>query len=198
MLRRGLLSNHAALRSPLSPRWLWTPSSLAVRLQVQISPLTGVSRKYASTFRAINELETNLDTALHAVASQAKTVRTSSLSSEPAVLLRDYQQEAISKCLSALDDGLTRIGVSSPTGSGKTTVFMHLIPAVCGDGGVLSVGRQNQAVNALPGPKGKALVLVSGIELAGQTEAAARRILGPEWNVEVEQGSRKVSGRADV
>lgn len=108
---------------------------------------------------------------------------------KPSVRLRDYQHDAIAACLSAFDRGLTRIGVSSPTGSGKTTMFMHLIPAVC--------GREDEGTGIVM-PRGKALVLVSGIELASQTELAARRVLGPEWRVEVEQGNRKASGRADV
>jgi hypothetical protein len=37
--------------------------------------------------------------------------------------LRPYQVEAIHACMSALDRGETRIGVSSPTGSGKTVML---------------------------------------------------------------------------
>jgi hypothetical protein len=37
--------------------------------------------------------------------------------------LRPYQMEAIEACVSALDRGVLRIGVSSPTGSGKTVML---------------------------------------------------------------------------
>ncbi|KAL7419799.1 putative ATP-dependent helicase IRC3 [Cryptotrichosporon argae] len=42
------------------------------------------------------------------------------------------------------------------------------------------------------------LILVGSVELANQAEAAARRILGDGWTVEVEQSKRVASGRADV
>ncbi len=37
--------------------------------------------------------------------------------------LRPYQEECVQECLQALQAGYTRIGVSSPTGSGKTTIL---------------------------------------------------------------------------
>lgn len=37
--------------------------------------------------------------------------------------LRPYQKECIAECLYALQQGYSRIGVSSPTGSGKTTIL---------------------------------------------------------------------------
>jgi len=37
--------------------------------------------------------------------------------------LRPYQVEVIHACMSALDRGVDRIGVSSPTGSGKTVML---------------------------------------------------------------------------
>ena len=67
----------------------------------------------------------------------------------PLVVLRPYQEAAITSCLEALSAGLTRIGVSSPTGSGKTTMFMSLIPKV-GNG------------------SGRSLILVSSVDLASQ------------------------------
>ena len=39
------------------------------------------------------------------------------------IVLRDYQEECVQACLSTIKGGITRIGVSSPTGSGKTTIF---------------------------------------------------------------------------
>lgn len=100
-------------------------------------------------------------------------------------ILRDYQEDAIQKCLEALSSGLTRIGVSSPTASGKTTMFMHLIPRV-------------QSIHEPQGDRGRTLILVGSVELANQAEGAARRLLGPEWSVEVEQASRRASGQADM
>lgn len=44
--------------------------------------------------------------------------------------LRDYQTDGIQAVLKALDDGLGCIGVSAPTGSGKTTMFTMLIPLI--------------------------------------------------------------------
>lgn len=82
-------------------------------------------------------------------------------------------------------------------------MFMHLIPAVCGGGiGDIEAGNvdfiSEERYDKGSGGKGKALILVSGIELASQTELAAKRILGDGWSVEVEQGNRSATGRADV
>jgi ATP-dependent helicase IRC3 len=74
------------------------------------------------------------------------------------------------------------MGVSLPTGSGKTTIFMSLIPRI-----VEREGRRKQT-----------LILVNAIELATQAEAAARRLLSGDWSVEMEQGNNKASGLADV
>jgi ATP-dependent helicase IRC3 len=46
--------------------------------------------------------------------------------------------------------------------------------------------------------KGKVLIIVSSVELALQTEAAAKRLLGEGWTIEVEQGRHVSSGIADV
>jgi ATP-dependent helicase IRC3 len=48
--------------------------------------------------------------------------------SSQTVQLRPYQFRVIDACLNAIRrDGLTRIGVSAPTGSGKTIIFIKLI-----------------------------------------------------------------------
>nr|XP_019050135.1 hypothetical protein I302_00556 [Kwoniella bestiolae CBS 10118]OCF29065.1 hypothetical protein I302_00556 [Kwoniella bestiolae CBS 10118] len=107
------------------------------------------------------------------------------------ITLRPYQAHAIQACLEALSSGLTRIGVSSPTGSGKTTMFMHLIPLV------KSYNLSENQWDSRDG-RGKTLIVVGSVELANQSELAARRILGKDWTVEVEQSKRTASGRADV
>lgn len=46
--------------------------------------------------------------------------------------------------------------------------------------------------------KESVLVVVSSVELVRQAEGAAKRLLGPEYSVEVEQSLRLASGMADV
>jgi len=113
--------------------------------------------------------------------SESKVLIVEEESATSSVILRPYQEAAITSCLEALSTGLTRIGVSSPTGSGKTTMFMSLIPKV-----------PNQ------GERIRTLILVSSVDLASQAEGAARRMLGPGYRIEVEQGKRMASGTADV
>ncbi|KAF8922613.1 P-loop containing nucleoside triphosphate hydrolase protein [Mucidula mucida] len=91
------------------------------------------------------------------------------------IVLRPYQEQCLVSCTDALRDGLTRIGVSLPTGSGKTTVFISLLEKL-----------------AKPAPHAKrALIIVNSIELARQS--------AEQWSVEIEQGVKhKASGSADV
>ncbi|XP_006454300.1 hypothetical protein AGABI2DRAFT_114052 [Agaricus bisporus var. bisporus H97] len=100
------------------------------------------------------------------------------------IVLRPYQHECIHSCLDALSSGCTRIGVSLPTGSGKTTVFLSLlsqIPAPLTD------------TNAT-----RSLVVVNSIELARQSAEQAARLF-PHWSVEIEQGTKhNASGMADL
>ncbi|ODO09276.1 hypothetical protein I350_02876 [Cryptococcus amylolentus CBS 6273] len=116
-------------------------------------------------------------------------------SSSSSLVLRPYQEHAISSCLSALERGLRRIGVSSPTGSGKTTMFMSLIPQVPF---YRSKGKGKARVEDGEGKRKQTLIVVSSVELAEQAEAAAKRLLGPGWTVEVEQARRSATGLADV
>ncbi|KAF9044602.1 P-loop containing nucleoside triphosphate hydrolase protein [Hymenopellis radicata] len=98
------------------------------------------------------------------------------------IVLRPYQEQCLVSCTDALRDGLTRIGVSLPTGSGKTTVFISLLAKL-----------------AKPAPHAKrALIIVNSIELARQSAEQVERLF-PEWSVEIEQGVKhKASGSADV
>lgn len=100
------------------------------------------------------------------------------------VVLRSYQNECIQSCLEALASGITRIGVSLPTGSGKTTVFLSLL-------------------SQIPSPPSnpnatRSLVIVNSIELARQSAEQAARLF-PKWSVEIEQGTKHcATGLADV
>lgn len=120
----------------------------------------------------------------------AAQVGESSSSSSP-IILRPYQESAIDACLSAIAAGKTRIGVSSPTGSGKTTMFMNLIPR-------FPTLKHRSRRKAKEHQGGSVLIVVSSVELAAQAEGAARKLLGPAWSVEVEQSSRSASGIADM
>lgn len=104
------------------------------------------------------------------------------LSLPPAIQLRPYQEECIQECLAAIESGVTRIGVSSPTGSGKTTIFTHLIDRIPSRG--------------LEGTR--VIVIVNSIELALQAANAIHAAF-PDKSVEIEQGSKfKATGLADV
>lgn len=100
------------------------------------------------------------------------------------VVLRPYQESCLDACTAALDSGATRIGVSLPTGSGKTTVFISLLSRI------LPPAKNPKAT--------RSLIVVNSIELARQSAAQAEALF-PDWVVEIEQGVKhKASGLADV
>ena len=87
-------------------------------------------------------------------------------------------------CVDALKKGTSRLGVSLPTGSGKTTVFISLLS---------KIKPPSQSKDAQ-----KALIIVNNIELARQSAEQVARLF-PKWSVEIEQGVKhKASGLADV
>jgi ATP-dependent helicase IRC3 len=100
------------------------------------------------------------------------------------VVLRPYQESCLDACTSALQAGASRIGVSLPTGSGKTTVFIALLSRI------LPPTRNPKAT--------RSLIIVNSIELARQSAAQAQTLL-PEWDIEIEQGIKhKASGLSDM
>ncbi|KAG1825879.1 P-loop containing nucleoside triphosphate hydrolase protein [Suillus subaureus] len=100
------------------------------------------------------------------------------------VKLRPYQESCLEACRNALQAGATRIGVSLPTGAGKTTVFISLLAQISPPSHSPSTSR--------------ALIIVNSIELARQAAAQAAAQF-PQWHVEIEQGVKhKASGNADV
>ncbi|KAG2044903.1 P-loop containing nucleoside triphosphate hydrolase protein [Suillus americanus] len=100
------------------------------------------------------------------------------------VKLRPYQESCLEACKNALQAGETRIGVSLPTGAGKTTVFISLLAQISPPCHSPSTSRS--------------LIIVNSIELARQAAAQAAAQF-PQWRVEIEQGVKhKASGNADV
>jgi ATP-dependent helicase IRC3 len=112
-----------------------------------------------------------------------RQANTSTLSTETALQLRDYQESCIDACLNALKRGVTRIGVSMPTGSGKTTVFVSLLHKI--------------PLNETRPAAKNTLIIVNSIELATQAANQVKRMF-PETTVEIEQGKNNASGLADV
>lgn len=100
------------------------------------------------------------------------------------ILLRPYQEQCLDACIDALDAGSTRIGVSLPTGSGKTTVFVSLLSR-------LSSPSVSQDAT-------RSIIIVNSVELARQSAEQVTRLF-PHWQVEIEQGAKhQASGLADV
>jgi ATP-dependent helicase IRC3 len=98
------------------------------------------------------------------------------------VNLRPYQESCIRSCLDALENGCSRIGVSLPTGSGKTTVFLSLL----------------SRLPPLNIRATRSLIIVNSIQLARQTAEQARKLI-PHLAVEIEQGIRyQATGLADL
>jgi hypothetical protein len=129
--------------------------------------------------------------------------------------LRPYQQACVDAVLSELDRGdFTRLGVSAPTGSGKTAIFTSLIGQIPPrrHPGLLEGGHGQVEARQV-------LVVVNSIQLASQTAEAIQRAY-PDWvrfalpptpsftahtfpppllqTVEVEQGKSSATGLADV
>ena len=99
------------------------------------------------------------------------------------IVLRDYQEEALNRCITAINQGCNRIGVSLATGGGKTVVFSKLID-------------QLRKVNMTP--HFRALVLVHRRELAFQASTTIQKLI-PELDVQLEMGSHECDvGQADV
>ena len=98
-------------------------------------------------------------------------------------ILRPYQDICLKACLDAHSSGVSRVGVSLPTGAGKTAIFISLLS---------SLEPRKDRPDAT-----RSLVIVNSIELAKQAAAQAKH-LRPDWVVEIEQGKHKASGNADL
>ncbi|KAF8898798.1 P-loop containing nucleoside triphosphate hydrolase protein [Infundibulicybe gibba] len=99
-----------------------------------------------------------------------------------AITLRPYQERCIDACIEALALGPTRLGVSLPTGSGKTTVFISLLSRIPPHDSLAT----------------RSLIIVNSIELARQSAQQVKQLY-PKWSVEIEQGAKhQATGQADV
>src|ERR1700690_1434291 len=108
-----------------------------------------------------------------ALAQRTNLSRCISTTSVSPIVLRPYQESCLDACTAALHAGASRIGVSLPTGSGKTTVFISLLSRI---------------LPPAESPKAnRSLIIVNSIELARQSAAQAEVLL-PEWDIEIEQG----------
>ncbi|KAE9408139.1 P-loop containing nucleoside triphosphate hydrolase protein [Gymnopus androsaceus JB14] len=98
------------------------------------------------------------------------------------ITLRPYQEQCLQACEDALKAGSTRIGVSLPTGAGKTVVFVSLLSRISSSSPDAS----------------RSLIIVNSIELARQSAEQVARLF-PSWSVQIEQGVKhQASGTADV
>jgi ATP-dependent helicase IRC3 len=119
----------------------------------------------------------------HLLVSYSFTTQ-ASLRQSSQLSLRPYQEHCLKACLDAHCSGASRIGVSMPTGAGKTAVFISLLSR-------LDPRKDHPDAT-------KSLVIVNSIELAKQAAAQARQ-QRPDWTVEIEQGGKhKASGDADL
>ena len=112
----------------------------------------------------------------------SRLIATSAKDAQPLVLL-PYQESCLNVCLQALADRPRNIGVSLPTGSGKTAVFLSLLA-------------KQRPPDARPEAR-QALILVNSVETLEQAEAHARRQF-PELTIEVEQRKQVATGLADM
>jgi ATP-dependent helicase IRC3 len=95
--------------------------------------------------------------------------------------LREYQQKAVDAFMEARERGLTRIGLSAPTGAGKTVVFAAIIRQE------LSKYRRK-----------KALVVVNSEELAEQANEKILNEFEERVQIGFERGTSRAPGRSHV
>lgn len=100
--------------------------------------------------------------------------------SRTAVTLRNYQEECIQSCLSAIKEGKKRMAISLATGSGKTVIFTHLIERI-----------------AASESRTQTIILVHRRELVEQAANHCRATY-PQLTIEIEMGAHHATGTADV
>lgn len=99
----------------------------------------------------------------------------------PKFQLREYQQRCIDQCVDALENDRRRIGVSLPTGGGKTVVFSNLI----------------DQVKPKNGHGDKVMILAHRKELIFQAAATCKSV-HPDKIVDVEMANYHATEDADI
>ncbi|KAF1992559.1 P-loop containing nucleoside triphosphate hydrolase protein [Aulographum hederae CBS 113979] len=127
---------------------------------------------------------------IHSVSHTLRCVRTYAQATKhdvgatllpPTIQLRPYQEECIQAVLTNLAEGKKRLGLSLPTGAGKTVVFTRLIDRI-----------------QPPTPKAtQTLILSHRKELVEQAAHHCRNAY-PSKTIEVEMASTLASGAADI
>ncbi|GAA5876947.1 hypothetical protein JCM3774_000548 [Rhodotorula dairenensis] len=177
-LTRSLLRRRAQLRVAVVPStptevWVRAISSPAAATAAAVAAVTAHDRSPASDASPPNRNRNRIRAELFK--------------------LRPYQQQCVDAVLAELDRGqYTRLGVSAPTGSGKTAMFTSLIARI--------PPRRHPASTTPMDPTPEArqvLVVVNSIQLAIQTAGAIQRAY-PDMTVQVEQGKSTATGLADV
>ncbi|KAM0792013.1 hypothetical protein ACM66B_007124 [Microbotryomycetes sp. NB124-2] len=166
---------------------VWTPSRLSTR-PVHALHARSTDRDNNADQREAQQLEDDVTVGSDGTLAPKFATEARALASSGRLHMRPYQIDCINAVLNELNKRhLTRLGVSAPTGSGKTAIFTEL------------VHRLPPLVNPLTGVKAnQVLILVGSIVLANQAAQAVKKAY-PDIRVEVEQGGKNVaSGYADV
>jgi hypothetical protein len=123
---RSIISKRCIAATPRCIR-LSTFKRLALSLSARTRPLDTVLGYSSAT--AAFDFDTPIEEPLSFLDNSERFTPPLDISTDdrvkerPHISLRPYQVEAIESCVNALDRGLQRIGVSPPTGSGKTVML---------------------------------------------------------------------------
>ncbi|KAK4687434.1 hypothetical protein P7C73_g2689, partial [Tremellales sp. Uapishka_1] len=137
--------------------------------------------------------------------------------------LYQHQEDCLEAVHCALQTGKTRVGVSLPTGTGKTRIMLEIIKGLGErqmEEHAADEREKQEILDQLPPAKrtrimslqrkeldtkkgrstvkGQYIILVTSASLPEQIKTVAQSILGADWKIEIDQGSTRSSGQADL